>query len=964
MKSAAILFAAIATAARCGAAAPELDYPVQPYGQAARVLPFVPVGKTVLIPVTAHDADGDPLSYKVTSSSADILVRVKTGNPTLRMEVSHANGGADDPAYTGTMEFMLFADWLPITSGYVAGMAQGGFYDNVLFHRIADLGGGVGTTGFIFQGGDPLGTGGGGPGMTDNDPTTAWKFQNEFHPATTFTGRGQLAMANAGTQTGYSLGSGGTLIVPDYLDTNGSQFFITDGQPRHLDFKHNVFGQLMRGWELLPKIRATKTTSSRPDYDLKITSATVVPNETDAVLVITAKGYADSLITITATDPSGESGTTSFFMHSVPDTVNSQPFLRRMPAQITRRDTPSVFALQAVDLEFDYLDIQHSLLPLSATVGPKGSLLAQSGRVAQVAPFPGYSGLINMGFSLRQYDVAQGGFDSISDYTNAYIAAGERMSRPEGGSIEATPGVALANVVAGKLFDTDPGSNPANFTAKINWGDGSPITQGTVTRDTSEPGAAAYLAIGGHTYARPGVYPVVVDFSGNNGGLFTARGTARATTSGLRAASENLSLTTGAVVERLVATFTDANARPMGDYSAAIDWGDGVCSAGKISRDPETGRFLVRGSHGYRDSEPFSVRVRIHNRNQAPAEDAFAWSRIEPVFTATPHLPPFPHPKLTIAWNSGPTKTQAGTPGSNYQVRYNGVFVIINTGNVKLSASKLRFWLSNDRTLNKTGLGAAIPVKVNDQKELNIIPFPAGAGGSGNFVITMPKGQSTGRKFLLAEADYHDKIADYDGTGKVIASGPLPGSILLSATSGLTTTEAGGTATFTVVLDTPPDTPSVSIASIIPGAQATINTTGSHGLTTGNEVLISGVTGSTPDINGVYNVTSIDADTFTIPLNVTTAGSGGKVQINPKVTIPLESSLTSEGTVLPASLTFTKDNWNVPQTVTVTGVDDTIVDGNKTYTISLKAAVSADSLYNGFVGGTVGVTNTDNDTNP
>lgn len=964
MKSAAILIAALAAVSRGFAAAPVVDYPPQPVGQAVRVLPFVPVGKTVLIPITATDADGDPLSYKVTSSSGDVLVRIKSGNPTLRLQVSHANGGANDPAYTGTMDFMLFYDWLPITSHYVAGMAQAGFYDNVLFHRIADLGGGVGTTGFIFQGGDPLGTGGGGPGMTDNDPQTAWKFQNEFHPALTFTGRGQLAMANSGTQTGYSLGTGGTLIVPDYLDTNGSQFFITDGQPRHLDFKHNVFAQLLRGWELLPKMKATKTTSSRPDYDLKVTSASVIPNETDAVLVVTAKGPAEANITVTATDPTGASGSTSFHLSAVPDTVNSQPFLRRLPTQITRKDTPSVFALEAIDLEFDYLDLQHSLLPLSATVGPKGSLLTSSGRVAQVQPFPGYSGLINEGFSLRQYDVAQGGFDAISDYTNAFIAADERMARPEGGDIDGAPGVALTNVVAGKLFDTDSSGTSANFTAKINWGDGTPITPGTVTRDTSEPGAAAYVAVGGHTYPKAGNYPVVVTFGGSNGGTFTSYGTARITAAGLRAAGEQFAIRSGAVVDRLVATFTDVGAHPPTEYTATIDWGDGATSVGKISRDPETGAFLVRGSHGYRDSEPFTVRVHVHTKGQTASADAFAWSRIEPEFKPAPHLPPFPHPKLTIAWNSGPTKSQTGTVGPNYQVSYNGVFVIINTGNVKLGASKLRFWLSNDRTLNKTGLGADVPVKVNGQKELSIIPFPAGAGGSGNFLLTLPKGESSGRKFLLAEADYHDKIADNDGSAKVIATGPLPASILISKTSGLTTTEAGGTATFTVALDTPPSTASVGIASIGAGATTTIHTTGSHGLTTGNEVLISGVSGSTPDVNGVYSVTVIDGVTFTIPLNTTSAGTGGRVQVNPKVTIPLESSLTAEGTVSPAALVFTKDNWNVPQTVTITGVDDALVDGNKTYTISLKAAVSADSLYNGVVGGTVTVTNMDNDTNP
>ena len=56
----------------------------------------------------------------------------------------------------------------------------------------------------------------------------------------------------------------------------------------------------------------------------------------------------------------------------------------------------------------------------------------------------------------------------------------------------------------------------------------------------------------------------------------------------------------------------------------------------------------------------------------AAANDALAWATITPLFKTTPHLPPFPHGKLTIAWNSGPNKTHVGTPGPDYQVRYSG----------------------------------------------------------------------------------------------------------------------------------------------------------------------------------------------------------------------------------------------------------------------------------------------------
>ena len=79
------------------------------------------------------------------------------------------------------------------------------------------------------------------------------------------------------------------------------------------------------------------------------------------------------------------------------------------------------------------------------------------------------------------------------------------------------------------------------------------------------------------------------------------------------------------------------------------------------------------------------------------------------------------------------------------------------------------------------------------------------------------------------------------------------------------------------------------------------------------------------------------------------------------VTIGLSSSDTTEGTVSPASLTFTSANWNVLQTVTVTGVNDSIIDGNITYSIVTAAAVSSDANYNGKNAANVVVTNNDND---
>ncbi len=171
-------------------------------------------------------------AFNITSLQAE-EEKMQNQRPTVEVETNF-----------GTFEVALRPDIAPKATENFIKHAEEGYYNGVIFHRV--------IKGFMIQGGDPTGTGRGGKSIWGTP------FEDEVTDSAKFDKVGILAMANAGPKS------------------NGSQFFITTAATPWLNKKHTIFGEVVKGYDVIQKIEGTKTgPGDKPAADVKIIKMTV-----------------------------------------------------------------------------------------------------------------------------------------------------------------------------------------------------------------------------------------------------------------------------------------------------------------------------------------------------------------------------------------------------------------------------------------------------------------------------------------------------------------------------------------------------------------------------------------------------------------------------------------------------------------------------------------------------------------
>lgn len=364
-------------------------------------------GSPLMIPLDGFDPNGDNLTYTVTvnQTSPVLTATLRPRNGALKITV----------AGYGDMLIDTFDDLVPRVTDRIKALADSGFYDGLTFHRVLNN--------FVIQGGDPNGNGTGGSGVAFND---------QFNVDLQHNRTGLISMAKSTD------------------DTNDSQFFITEGPLRSLDFQHSIFGIVVEGESVRDAISnlgkdsltgvtpspAGTDTNDKPLIPVTMQSVDVVADNENGVLMLKAAEGTSGTATVTVrvTDTAGNYSEQTFTVNVTPDTVNSSPFLEDIPFVRALQNTPLQMQLQAIDVDPNPSNVAIQFRSQANNASQLNISVGGLSGVATITPVNGFVGAqsVAVGARLVQLDnngnITGAGQDDLQVFSVEVVSAATTLT--------------------------------------------------------------------------------------------------------------------------------------------------------------------------------------------------------------------------------------------------------------------------------------------------------------------------------------------------------------------------------------------------------------------------------------------------------------------------------------------------------------------------------------------------------